>query len=183
LAHRAWAAITATGIQAVRQTVIELAAGSQRATRPYNKAIYSASNRSSSVGSAQGAQGGLRRLCVVQLACRAGAKPALVAARHRSSMVVRAANEPSRSASPVRDSFERSEPLPIGSPVPNAPLISNPAGELFSNIERLVQNTFNSQAPGQRSNDWKEVEGGAWVLFPPEGRPPQVRSLSGCVVS
>ncbi|KAL6755697.1 hypothetical protein V8C86DRAFT_2671657 [Haematococcus lacustris] len=46
-----------------------------------------------------------------------------------------------------------------------------PGNSTFTGLERLITNTFNSSAPGQR-NDWREVEG-AWVLHPPNDRAPE----------
>ncbi|GFH13040.1 uncharacterized protein HaLaN_08841, partial [Haematococcus lacustris] len=46
-----------------------------------------------------------------------------------------------------------------------------PGNSTLTGLERLITNTFNSSAPGQR-NDWREVEG-AWVLHPPNDRAPE----------
>ncbi|KAG2422465.1 hypothetical protein HXX76_015989 [Chlamydomonas incerta] len=63
---------------------------------------------------------------------------------------------------------------PPGSTVNGAPTTSRPGVSgvpaIFSNIESMIQQTFNSTQPGQR-NDWREVEG-CYVLFPPSGRTP-----------
>lgn len=67
-----------------------------------------------------------------------------------------------RAATLVRSSYE-----PVGTPIQGSPQYAQPTAPptVFTSIERVIQNTFNSQAPGHRS-DWREVDG-AWVLFPP----------------
>ncbi|KXZ42420.1 hypothetical protein GPECTOR_149g30 [Gonium pectorale] len=66
------------------------------------------------------------------------------------------------------------QPAPLGTPINGGPPASSrgplPAPSIFANIESMIQATFSSSQPGQRS-DWREVEG-AYVLFPPAGRPP-----------
>ncbi|EFJ43624.1 hypothetical protein VOLCADRAFT_106736 [Volvox carteri f. nagariensis] len=61
---------------------------------------------------------------------------------------------------------------PVGSTINGATPSNLPrtVPSIFSNIESMIQTTFNSTQPGQR-NDWREVEG-CYVLFPPSGRPP-----------
>ncbi|GIL78290.1 hypothetical protein Vretimale_7640 [Volvox reticuliferus] len=61
---------------------------------------------------------------------------------------------------------------PVGSTINGATPVSRPqtTPSIFSNIESMIQSTFNSTQPGQR-NDWREVEG-CYVLFPPSGRQP-----------
>jgi len=57
-----------------------------------------------------------------------------------------------------------------------------PTRSVFGQMEKVINNTFNNQSPGQR-NDWRESEG-AWVLFPPNNRAPEavVHFLGGAFV-
>lgn len=82
----------------------------------------------------------------------------------------------------VRASFE-----PVGADVKQnwparVPNSSTASPSIFGNIERMIQQTFNSQQPGSRG-DWQEVEG-CWVLRPPNGARPQavVHFLGGAFI-
>ncbi len=90
--------------------------------------------------------------------------------------------------------FQPQQYQPVGTAVAGAPPLDGPSSlvpsprtggtpnPVFDAIETAIQRTFNSQQPGQR-NDWREVEG-AFVLFPPNNRPPEavVHFLGGAFV-
>jgi hypothetical protein len=100
----------------------------------------------------------------------------------RPAILARASSSPpSSSATPERDfgtgatgNYTASgSRRPLYTPPDAEDVTTNPATEMFRAVERVVANTFNSSAPGQRGGDWREVEG-SFVLAPPQGRTPQV---------